>query len=179
MFHPAMKAVGPIRRELGIKTFFNMLGPMVNPSSPQNQLIGVFDLELARLYQYIYQQTDTRFSIVHSLDGYDEVSLTAPFKVIYPEGEQLLTAEDLNLPMNTPDSIAGGSTVEDSANIFKTVLQGKGTPSQNNAVIANATLAIHTINPASSMDDCQEQASVSLMEGKAGRTLSTLLDMQS
>ncbi len=178
LFHPAMKAVGPIRRELGIKTFFNMLGPMVNPANPQNQLVGVFSLELARLYQYIYQQTNTRFVIVHNVDGYDEVSLTAPFKVIYSQGEQLLTPDDLEMPLNAPEAILGGSTIEDSAAIFKTVINGKGTASQNNAVIANAALAIHTINPALSLEACKQQATDSLAGGKAAGALSTLLEIQ-
>ncbi len=178
LFHPAMKAVGPIRRELGIKTFFNMLGPMVNPANPQNQLVGVFSLELARLYQYIYQQTNTRFSIIHNVDGYDEVSLTAPFKVIYSQGEQLLTPGDLEMPLNAPEAILGGSTVEDSAAIFKTVINGKGTASQNNVVIANAALAIHTINPTLLLEACKQQANDSLAGGKAAMALTTLLEIQ-
>lgn len=177
LFHPAMKAVGPIRRELGIKTFFNMLGPMVNPSSPQNQFVGVFDLELARLYQYIYQQTNTRFTIVHSVDGYDEISLTAPFKVIYSQGEQLLTHKDLDMPENKPDEIYGGSTIEDSAAIFKTVINGEGTKSQNNTVIANATMAIRTINPAIPTEESKQQATESLMLGKAAKALKKLIDL--
>jgi anthranilate phosphoribosyltransferase len=97
LFHPAMKAVAPIRRELGLKTFFNMLGPMVNPSFPKNQLTGVFNLETARLYNYIYQRTDKNYSIVYSLDGYDEISLTSAFKIISNHEEQLLFPKILGL----------------------------------------------------------------------------------
>ncbi|PWE01245.1 anthranilate phosphoribosyltransferase [Marinilabilia rubra] len=178
LFHPAMKAVGPIRRELGIKTFFNMLGPMVNPSDPKNQLVGVFSLELARIYQYIYQQTDKNFSIVHSIDGYDEVSLTDAFKIISHNGEKLMTPEDINLPQNKPEDIFGGSTVEESAGIFKKVLSGDGSSAQNNAVAANAALAINTINPGLTLDQSIEEAVNSLKSGNAKKTLDTLLSLQ-
>ena len=178
LFHPAMKAVGPIRRELGIKTFFNMLGPMVNPSNPKNQLVGVFSLELARIYQYIYQQTDKNFSIVHSIDGYDEVSLTNAFKVISHTGEKLMTPEDLKLAQNKPEDIFGGNTVEESAAIFKKVLSGNGTEAQNNAVVANAALAIRTMDSSLNIDQCLEKALNSLKGGHARNTLNTLLNLQ-
>lgn len=178
LFHPAMKAVGPIRRELGIKTFFNMLGPMVNPSDPKNQLVGVFSLELARIYQYIYQQTDKNFSIVHSIDGYDEVSLTDAFKVISQNGEKLMTPDDFNLAQNKPEDIFGGNTVEESASIFRKVLSGNGTNSQNNAVVANAALAIQTMNPQLTLDQSIEKSVNSLKSGNAKQALETLLSLQ-
>lgn len=177
LFHPAMKAVGPIRRELGIKTFFNMLGPMVNPANPQNQLVGVFSLELARIYQYIYQHTGKNFSIVHSIDGYDEVSLTDAFKVITNNGEKLLTPGDIGLPRNRPEDIFGGNTVEESAAIFKTVLEGKGSSAQNNAVIANAALAINTMDTKLTLEQSMEKAVNSLKSGKAAGALKTLLNV--
>lgn len=175
LFHPAMKAVGPIRRELGIKTFFNMLGPMVNPASPQFQLVGVFSLELARIYQYIYQQSDKRFSIVHNIDGYDEVSLTDAFKVISHKGEKLLKPEDIGMPANKPEEIFGGDTVEESAAIFKKVLAGNGSDAQNNAVLANAALAIQTMDEQLSFEQCLEKATDSLKGGRAATTMKKLL----
>jgi anthranilate phosphoribosyltransferase len=178
LFHPAMKAVGPIRRELGIKTFFNMLGPMVNPSNPQNQLVGVFSLELARIFQYIYQQTDKNFSIVHSIDGYDEVSLTDAFKVISHKGEKLLTPADVNMPQNKPEDIFGGNTVDESAGIFKKILAGKGSEAQNNAVLVNAALAISTMDTGLTFDQCMEKAVNSLNSGKALKVLQILLGIQ-
>jgi len=177
LFHPAMKAVGPIRRELGIKTFFNMLGPMVNPAHPQFQLVGVFSLELARIYQYIYQQSTTKFSIVHSIDGYDEVSLTNAFKVISHKGEKLLKPEDINLPPNRPEDIFGGNTVEESASIFKKVLAGEGTPAQKNAVLANAALAINTMDEQLTFEQCLQKATDSLEGGKAAATFKKLLEI--
>jgi anthranilate phosphoribosyltransferase len=178
LFHPAMKAVAPIRRELGIKTFFNMLGPLVNPSKPGSQLVGVFDLELARLYQYMYQQEEKQFSIIHSVDGYDEISLTAPFKVITQSGERLMTAADLKLPGITPEEIAGGHVVEEAAKIFTRVLAGNGTEAQNNVVIANAGLAIHCYHPHKQLDTCIDMARESLLSGKAAQALKTLLETQ-
>lgn len=178
LFHPAMKAVAPIRRELGIKTFFNMLGPLVNPSNPGSQLVGVYDLELARLYQYMYQQGGKRFSIIHSIDGYDEISLTGPFKVITQKGERLMHPYDLNLSATTPEAIAGGHKVEEAAKIFTQVISGNGTETQNNVVIANAGMAIHCFYPEKDLLTCIEMARESLMSGKARQSLKTLIDTQ-
>lgn len=144
LFHPAMKNVAPIRRELGVKTFFNMLGPMVNPSFPKKQIVGVFSLEIARLYGYLYQQTDKQFAILHSLDVYDEISLTSPFKIITKESERLLKPEDLGLHYQTKESLFGGGTIAESAKIFTDVLENKGTQPQKEAVLANAGVAIAT-----------------------------------
>jgi anthranilate phosphoribosyltransferase len=167
LFHPAMKNVAPIRKELGVKTFFNMLGPMVNPSQPGSQLVGVFSLELARLYAYIYQQTSKRYSIIHSLDGYDEVSLTGPFKLITNHQESLVHPADLGMPLIKPQELAGGTTVEEAAAIFRNVITGKGTAAQNQVVIANSGLPLHCARPGLSVLEAIEQARESLMSGKA------------
>ena len=142
LFHPAMKNVAPIRKELGVKTFFNMLGPMVNPSFPTRQLVGVFSLELARQYGYLYQKTNKDFVILHDIQGYDEISLTGPFKVFSNEGEILYEPSDLGLPEGDAHGIRGGSTVEESASIFLNILEGNGTEDQKNVVIANAGMAL-------------------------------------
>ncbi len=175
LFHPAMKNVAPIRKELGVKTFFNMLGPMVNPSQPKNQLVGVFSLELARLYAYIYQQTDKNYSIIHSLDGYDEVSLTGPFKWISNQQESLSSPEDLGMSVLGPEELAGGATVEESAGIFWRVINGKGTDAQNQVVIANSGLALHCARPDLSLMDALDQARESLMQGKALKSFKNLI----
>jgi anthranilate phosphoribosyltransferase len=146
LFHPAMKNVAPIRKELGVKTFFNMLGPMVNPSFPKNQLVGVFSLELARMYAYLYQNTDTNFNILHSLDGYDEISLTGNTKSISKIKETMLSAEDFGLQKLNQIDIQGGKTIDESAQLFINILSGKGTEAQNNVVCANAGMAIATVN---------------------------------
>ncbi len=173
LFHPAMKNVGPIRRELGVKTFFNMLGPMVNPSFPKNQMVGVFNLELLRLYGYLYQNTNKNYSIVHALDGYDEISLTGPTKVISNHAETMFSPEDLGLSEITQESIFGGNTVEDAAKIFMNVIKGKGTEQQNNVVCANAGLAIATTNKIEHKKGF-ELAKDSLLSGKGLKALQTI-----
>lgn len=174
LFHPAMKNVGPIRRELGVKTFFNMLGPMVNPAFPKNQMVGVFNLELQRLYGYLYQQTDTNYSIVHALDGYDEISLTGKTKVISNHSETMFTPEDLGVPQIKQEAIFGGNTVDDAAKIFINVINGKGTQPQNNVVCANAGLAIATTKQISHKAGF-ELAKESLLSGKAKASLDKLI----
>ncbi|WP_424961502.1 anthranilate phosphoribosyltransferase [Ekhidna sp.] len=178
LFHPAMKNVGPIRRELGVKTFFNMLGPMVNPALPPNQLVGVFSLELARLYGYLYQNTDKKFSIVHSLDGYDEVSLTCDFKLISNQTEELVSANDLGFEQLQQEQLYGGETIEDAAKIFETILAGNGSEAQNNAVLANAGLAIATAKQTPFTNGIEE-AKVSLVSGKAHQSFTNFLSINS
>jgi anthranilate phosphoribosyltransferase len=173
LFHPAMKNVGPIRKELAVKTFFNMLGPMVNPSFPQNQLVGVFNLELARMYSYLYQNTTTNFTILHSLDSYDEISLTGNTKTITNAMEGMLKPEDFGVSILTQKEIQGGNTIEESAKLFMNIIQGKGTEAQNNVVCANAGMAIATVNSLSPIQGF-EIAKESLLSGKALLTLNKL-----
>ncbi|WP_143961568.1 anthranilate phosphoribosyltransferase [Litoribacter populi] len=175
LFHPAMKNVGPIRKELGVKTFFNMLGPMVNPSFPKKQLVGVFSLELARLYGYLYQNNQVQFSVLHALDGYDEVSLTGDFKVISNRGEEVLAPEDLGFEKLDPVSIKGGDTIEESAKIFESILKGKGTKEQNAVVIANSSLALMTANPKLSKGEAVDKALEALKSGKALQSFKNLI----
>ena len=173
LFHPAMKNVGPIRKELAVKTFFNMLGPMVNPSFPQNQLVGVFNLELARMYSYLYQNTTTNFTILHSLDGYDEISLTGNTKTITNTSEGMLKPEDFGVSILSQKEIQGGNTIEESAKLFMTIIQGKGTDAQNNVVCANAGMAIATVNSLTPIQGF-EIAKESLLSGKALLALNKL-----
>ena len=177
LFHPAMKTVAPIRKELSLKTFFNLLGPMVNPTFPRSQIIGVWNLETARLYNYIYQQTDKNYTILYSLDGYDEISLTSEFKLISNSEEELLSPEKAGFTMLMPSDIAGGSTVEESARIFLNVIEGKGSPAQNAVVIANSGIAIKKIYPEKSLNDCFSLAEESLKGGKASQSLKKLLKL--
>lgn len=166
LFHPAMKNVAPIRKELGVKTFFNMLGPMVNPAFPNKQLVGVFSLELARLYGYLYQQLNKDFVILHSLDGYDEISLTGGFKAITKSGEKILNPEDLQLSRHEEQDLAGGNSVEEAAEIFINILQGAGTKAQNEAVIANAAMAIQ-VGKYVDLPEAIAMAKESLVSGNA------------
>jgi anthranilate phosphoribosyltransferase len=176
LFHPAMKNVGPIRKELAVKTFFNMLGPMVNPSFPNNQLVGVFNLELARMYAYLYQNTDVNFTILHSLDGYDEISLTSPTKMITNNREGMLTHETFQVAQLAQSDIAGGKTIEESAQMFTTILSGKGTEAQNNVVCANAAMAIATVTNCSPLEGFV-QAKESLLSGKGLQALTKLQEL--
>lgn len=173
LFHPAMKNVAPIRRELGVKTFFNMLGPMVNPAFPKYQMVGVFSLELARIYGYLYQNTDKTYSILHALDGYDEISLTGQTKWISNQTEGTLGPGDFGLqPLKAPE-IYGGDSIEEAASIFLRVLQGKGSKAQNAVVCANAGLAIATVRGCSPAEG-YETARESLESGKALDSLRSL-----
>lgn len=175
LFHAAMKTVAPIRKELGIKTFFNMLGPLVNPARPKFQMVGVFSLELARLHAYLFQKSKTGYTIVHALEGYDEISLTCDFKTFSPAGEHIYSISDLGFERIDPAKIGGGSTVQESAEIFKAVLDGEGSQEQNNVVLCNAALAIQTIKPNKSFADCFYEAEESLNSGMALRSFNRLL----
>lgn len=176
MFNPAMKNVAPIRKALRVKTFFNMLGPMVNPAFPQKQLVGVFSLDLARLYGYLYQQTNKEFTIIHSLDGYDEISLTGGFKAISNQSERLIVPEDLGFKSISPEAIKGGSTVEASAKIFMNVIEGNGTPEQNLVVLTNAAFALQCYNN-QSFDESFAKAKESLESGKAIQSFKKLIEV--
>jgi anthranilate phosphoribosyltransferase len=175
LFHPAMKNVAPVRKELGVKTFFNMLGPMVNPAFPRKQLVGVFSLELARLYAYLYQQTDKQFVILHSLDGYDEISLTGGFKMISNGQERVTQPEELGFPTLTATDLFGGNTVEEAAKIFVDVLNNRGTEAQNAAVLANAGVALYAANPEEGLENALQAAKESLKSGKALSAFQTLV----
>lgn len=176
LFHPAMKNVGPIRKELGVKTFFNMLGPMVNPAFPKNQLVGVFNLELARMYGYLYQKSDKNFTILHATDGYDEISLTAKTKAIRNHSERLLSPQDFGVKPIKPEAIYGGDTVKASAKIFMQVISGKGTEAQNHVVSANAGMAIATVKNLSPKEGF-ELAKESLLSGKGLERLNSLIQL--
>ncbi|WP_374165133.1 anthranilate phosphoribosyltransferase [Arcticibacter sp. MXS-1] len=177
LFHPAMKNVAPIRKELGVKTFFNMLGPMINPARPKYQVAGVFSLELARLYAYLYQKGGQQYTILHALDGYDEISLTGSFKTFTNSGEYIHSPEQLGFQPIQPAEITGGSTVQESASIFSKVLQGEGTTAQNDVVLCNAALAIRTIHPSRSFADCYYEAEESLLSHRALSSFQTLLSL--
>lgn len=173
LFHPAMKNVAPIRKELGIKTFFNLLGPLVNPALPQHQFSGVFSLELARMYAYLLQRTDVNFRVIHDLGGYDEISLTNTTKLISNQGEGLVSPADFGLTTIDPIAISGGTTVAKAASIFIDILGGKGSDAQNHVVCANASQAIEMMTGLD-RHDAFEMASQSLKSGAALNTLKKL-----
>lgn len=179
LFNPAMKNVAPVRRALKVKTFFNMLGPMVNPSFPRKQLIGVYNLELARLYNYLYQQSSMQYIIVFSLDGYDEISLTSDFKYILNGVEHIVSPEMMNYQRALQPDLNGGRTVKEAADIFIKVLKGEGTTTQNNVLTANTQMALKCYYPLKSFEECREFAWESLFSGKAYNSFMKLIELQS
>jgi anthranilate phosphoribosyltransferase len=176
LFHPAMKEVVPVRKQLGMKTFFNMLGPLVNPVQPKYQLFGTFSLELARMYQYIMQQTGRQFAIVYALDGYDEISLTGNVKIRTSDSERLLSPEDMGKTKVQPKELYGGETNEEAADILLSVLKNESTQAQQDVVTANAGMAIHCIKPETSIVDCIEEARESIVSGRAMEVFKKLVD---
>jgi anthranilate phosphoribosyltransferase len=178
LFHPALKAVGVIRKNLGVRTFFNMLGPMVNPAFPKYQLVGVYNLEMARIYNYLLQQTGKAFTIIHSLDGYDEISLTNDTRVITNKGEKVMTPLQLGKRSVNASDIYGGNTVEESAKVFAKILKGEGTWAQNAVVFANAAMALQCTGNYKTYDDAYAAAVDSMESGKASGVLTTLIALQ-
>jgi anthranilate phosphoribosyltransferase len=178
LFHPALKTVGPIRKNLAMRTFFNMLGPMVNPATPKFQLVGVYNLEMARVYNYLLQQTGKAFTIIHGLDGYDEISLTNDTKVVTNEGERIMTPEQLGKRMVSPEDIAGGNSVEEAAKIFSKIVKGEGTWAQNAVVLANAAMALQCTGHYKAYEDAYDAAVQSLESGKANEALQKLISLQ-
>lgn len=166
-FSPALKSVAPVRKSLAVRTFFNMLGPLVNPVMPRYQLLGVYNLKLLRLYNYIAQNEGINCTIVHSLDGYDEISLTSPFVVASAEGERLFTPEQLSWKRASQDQLSGGDTVEDASKIFDNVLSDSATKAQKDCVVANSAFAILTLDPSLSLPEARRQAEESISSGRA------------
>ena len=175
LFHPALKNVATLRKNLGVKTFFNIMGPLVNPVQPTHQCLGTFDVKTARLYHYVMQQTDTQYSISTALDGHDEVSLTSPAKIYSNLGEYLLHAKDFGLDNLHPTEIKGGKTIEENAKIFLAILENKGTRAQKQVVLANAALGLKTLHPNRSLEECVQRANESLESKRALQTFRQLL----
>lgn len=178
LFHPALKMVGGIRKNLGVRTFFNMLGPMVNPAAPAYQLVGVYNLEMARIYNYLLQQSGNAFTIIHGLDGYDEISLTNDTKVITNEGERVMTPGQLGKRTVTPEDIFGGNSVEEAAKLFTRIIKGEGSWAQNAVVLANSAMALHCTGVYDNYEGAYNAAVESLESGKAYKVLQTLISLQ-
>ncbi|MDR1720316.1 MAG: anthranilate phosphoribosyltransferase [Dysgonamonadaceae bacterium] len=178
-FNLALKTVAPVRKALNVRSFFNILGPIVNPLMPRRQLLGVYDLKMARLYHYLYQQSDCDFTVVHSLDGYDEISLTGDFKVINAKEEMIYSPEDIGFPRSDKSELSGGSTIAEAAQIFRNVLDNKATAAQMNTVLANAAFAIRIFEPDLSIADCIAIAKESVESGKAKKTLERFVQINS
>ena len=175
LFHPALKTVAPLRKQLGLKTFFNLLGPLVNPAQPKYSMVGVANLEIARIYQYLLQKENKDFIIVNALDGYDEISLTGDTKIISKEGEKIFTAQELGFKPVQPKEIHGGNTKEEAAKLFITILEGNGTEAQNSVVLANAAMALQNTQKFDSYENALDAATESLLSGKAFQSLKNIV----
>ena len=167
LFHPAMRFVGPIRKELGMKTFFNMLGPILNPAKVEKQLTGVYSPEILRLYGELFQKTDRNFGVLYGLDGYDEISLTCDFDLITKKGKETITTEQLGFTKCKQSDLEGGNSVEESAKILVNILENKGTKAQTEVVLANAATALYCAEDDLSLLDAVLKAKESLESGKA------------
>ncbi len=178
LFHPALKVVGPIRKQLGIKTFFNMLGPLVNPANPAYQLSGVYNSEVGRIYSYFLQAENKKFTVLHSLDGYDEVSLTSPVKLFTHNGETLVNFEEKGLKKLKPSHIEGGENLKEAARIFISILENQATTEQHSVVLANSALAISCIDESKSLEDSLALAHETIISGKAYGIFKNLINMQ-
>ena len=173
LFHPAMKNVAPVRKELGVRTFFNLLGPLVNPCRPKYMLLGTYNLEIMRLYNYLLQETDHRYSIIHSLDGYDEISLTGNYKVVSAKKEEIVEPKI----KFKAEELSGGKTVNESANIFMKILNGEGTQGQNEVIVANAAVAINCTKQNLPLEECIEMARESILSKKALKVFEKLISL--
>ena len=175
LFHPALASVGPIRKELGMKTFFNMLGPLVNPARPTHQFVGVFSQELSRLYKYLFQASDLKnYTVVYAMDGYDEISLTGKYFLSSRKEEKLVSPEEMGFARVQPNQIFGGDTIDSAAEIFMQILKAKGTEAQHEVVIANAASSIQCLEPNLDFEVCVSEARESLLEGKGLKIIQQL-----
>jgi anthranilate phosphoribosyltransferase len=177
VFHPALKILAPIRKELGTKTFVNLLGPLVNPANPVAQYTGVFSIELARLYQYLLQKENNKFSIVHSLDGYDEITLTSKTKHITQYGETEIDAEYFGYNSLQSKELYGGNTVDDAAQLFIKIISGEGTNAQNKVVLANSAIALQTYHDHLSIEECLEKSKDALFSLNAKKIMNQLINL--
>jgi anthranilate phosphoribosyltransferase len=175
LFHPALSSVAPLRRGLGLRTFFNILGPLVNPAKPKHSMIGVYSLEIARIYQYLLQKKNENFLIVHALDGYDEISLTSDTKIFDKSGEYIFSPEELGFKNIEPETIFGGNSKQEAAAIFRNILEGKGTYEQNSVVLANAAMALKNTGKYGNYKECVTLANESLKSGNALKSLTNLI----
>jgi anthranilate phosphoribosyltransferase len=179
LFNPAMKAVAPVRKALGVLTFFNLLGPLVNPVRPKKQCLGVYNLKMARLYEYMYQQTGIDFAIIHSLDGYDELSLTGDMKIVSNKGHQVLKPQDLGFQPVDPALLFGGNSVEEASELFDKVLENKAAEGVKNVVLANSAVAMQVVEQTLSFEEAVAKARESLESGKALRQFKRFIALNS
>ncbi len=178
LFHPAMKFVGPIRRSLKLKTFFNLMGPMINPCRPNTQVMGVYSGEVIDLCNQVFKEAGINYYILYSVDGYDEISLTGNYRVVSAASDQILSPESVGMKKLQPEEIIGGKTVDEAAKIFSDLLDGKGSQARQDVAVINAAYAMNCYSPEKNLPECIELCRESLLCGKAKKALSKLISMQ-
>lgn len=179
LFNPAMKTVAGVRRSLAVRTLFNLLGPLVNPCLPAYQLLGVANLEQMRLYTTVLERLGMGFAVVNNLDGYDEISLTDEFKVVTRDYEAIYRPSELGFTTVAREDLWGGDTPEEASRIFDDVLMNRATPAQHDCVLINASFAIQAIEPLKPIEECIEQARVSLESGRALEVFRRFVELNS
>jgi anthranilate phosphoribosyltransferase len=176
LFHPVMKKVAPLRKSLGIPTFFNIMGPLVNPVQPAYQLTGTFSLELARIYHHVLSPHRKNYSVLHSMDGYDEISLTGDTRVFSKLDDTILNATSVNVESINSQEIHGGNSTEEAAQILTSILKGEGTSAQNNVVALNTAQGIITLNPSQKIDEVFAIALAHIQSGEAFRHFESFIN---
>ena len=180
LFAKAMKFVGPIRKALPFPTFFNLLGPIVNPSQPQCQLLGVANLDQMRLYNNVYQKIGIDYGIVNTIDGYDEISLTGDFKVTTNNYEKIYSPDDLGFEKAKPEELVAGANEMEAKQIFDSVLENRALPAQKNIVLTNAAFGIQVLEKGQkSIEECIEIARESIDSGRALSTFKKFVELNS
>ena len=179
LFNPAMKNVAPIRKNIGVRTFFNVLGPLISPVKPVYQCLGVYNLKMLRLYTLINQKIGTQYTLVHSLDGYDEISLTDTAKIVNNKGEFLAAPQEMGFSPIAQKELYGGETIADAAKIFLNILENKATDAQRNVVLINAAAAIQTYDFNKPLTECVAEADESLKSGKAKKAFEKFIEIYS
>ena len=169
LFHPTLMKVGPLRKNLGIRTFFNSLGPLVNPVQPNFQITGTFNLELAKIYQHLLKDERNEFRVVYGMDGYDEFTLTEQTRILGKKSDEYLNAQTFNVNPVNSESIYSGNSIKEAAQIVKSILGGQSTLEQTNVIAANTALALQCFHPNEQIQDLFNEANSFIKKGLAAK----------
>src|SRR6218665_2598015 len=172
LFHPALKVVAPLRKQLGTSTFFNGLGPLVNPAKPTHQLVGTYNLELAKLYQHVLQNERKNFTVIHGLDGFDELTFIGPTRILGKTIDSIIEGDNQHFSLT---DLSGGETVAESAKILVDLLEGNGTTAQNQVLAGNVALGLQTFSPSTNFQDAYAEAKAFIESGNGISSFKQLL----
>jgi len=166
LFHPVLKKVAPVRKQLGVGTFFNAMGPLLNPIQPKFQLTGTYSLELAKIYQVLLRDKRQSFKVVYALDRYDELTLTADARVLGNNSDEILNANSFGVEVTSPENLKGGS-IEQSANMLRSILGGHASEELINVVASNTALGMSCFHPEKQYKILFEEAKAFISSGQA------------